>query len=114
MKENGLKEPRRGRQIGRTIGVFTLGAAAGSIIALLYAPASGRVTRRRIALKVRAVRQQTVRQLGRTKKLLVRQAEQLREATGDKFNDAREWVTERMHNNGHARRPIRHRVAHHA
>ena len=41
---------------GRGIVAFTLGATAGSILALLFAPASGEVTRRRIANKMRSAR----------------------------------------------------------
>lgn len=103
-----VREVRRGgRGVARTVGAFALGATLGSIIALLCAPASGKVTRRRIALKVRAMRQQTIRQLGRTKKLLARKAEDLREATTERFLHAREWVAGQVAN---GKQPIRHRT----
>ena len=101
-----MREPRRGNGIARTVGTFTLGAAAGSILALLYAPASGKVTRRRIGMRVRALRQQTVRQLGRTRKLLA-------EATTEKIQHAREWVTEHLPN-GNGKHPVRQRAVRHA
>ena len=108
-----MKEPRRGNGIGRTIGVFTLGAAAGSIIALCFAPASGQVTRRRIALKVRALGKETARRLGRTQKLLTRKAENLREATAESLVHAREWVADHVAS-GNGRHTSRRRVARHA
>ena len=36
-----MKEYRRGNGIAKTVGVFALGATAGSIVALLFEPASG-------------------------------------------------------------------------
>ncbi|GEM_PF-1064448 len=113
MEGNRVKEIRRGHGVGRTIGVFALGAATGGIVALLFAPASGRVTRRRIALKVRAMRRQTIQQLGRTKKLLARKAEDLRETTTEKLHDARAWVAHRLVD-GNGRHEVRHRSARHA
>ena len=101
-----MKEPRRGNGIARAVGAFTLGAAAGSILALLYAPASGKVTRRRIGMRVRALRQQTVRQLGRTRKFLA-------EATTEKIQHAREWVAERLPN-GNGKHSVRQRAVRHA
>ena len=108
MKE--VKETYRKIGLGQTVGTFALGAAAGSIIALLFAPASGRVTRRRISLKVRAMRRQAIVQVARTQKLLARKADYLREATSEKLHDAKEWVADRfVHGNGHERRrPVRH------
>ena len=113
MEGNRVKEIRRGQGVGRAVGIFALGAATGGIIALLFAPASGCVTRRRIALKVRAMRRQTIQQLSRTKRLLARKAEDLRETTTEKLHDARAWVAHRLvDGNGH--REVRRRVAHHA
>ena len=110
MEGTRMKELRRGNGVARTVGMFALGAATGSIIALLFAPASGRVTRRRIALKVRAMKQQTIRQLGRTKKLLARKAEDLREATTERILHARDWVAGHVAN-GNGKHPIRHQTA---
>lgn len=113
MEAARVKEVRRSNGVAKTVGIFALGAATGSIIALLCAPASGRVTRRRIALKVRAVKQQAIRQLGRTKKLLARKAEDLREATTERLVHARKWVAGQVAN-GNGRHPMRHRAVHHA
>lgn len=101
-----MKETRRRGGLLKSAAVFTLGAAAGSIAALLYAPASGQVTRRRLAGKVKGLRREAARRIGRTQRALVTQAEQVREA-------ATEWITEHVpHSNG--RQPIRHRALRHA
>ena len=89
-----MKTKYRGFQIARAVGLVTLGAAAGSIGTLLFAPAAGRVTRRRIALQLRTLKRQTTRQLGQG----IRQAQ--------------EWLVERVHN-GHGRR-VQHASARHA
>lgn len=97
-----MKEQRRQGGIARTIGAFALGAAAGGVVALLFAPASGKVTRKRIAMRLRTLKQSTVRQIGH-----------LREAATERVSDARRWVLDHMaHSNGH-RKPLsnRHRVA---
>ena len=112
-EEIRIKEPQRITGIGRMVGVFALGATIGGVTALLFAPASGKVTRRRIAMKVRALRQQAGRQLGRTQKLLARKAEDLREVTTEKLHDAREWVAGHFAN-GNGKHPTRHRAVHHA
>ena len=52
----GMQNARRGGGAFRTAGIFTLGAAVGSIVALFYAPASGQVTRRRLANRIRTLR----------------------------------------------------------
>ena len=95
-----MKEQRRGSGIGRTIGAFALGATAGSVLALLYAPASGQVTRKRIAMRLRTFKQTAGRRLG-----------DLREAATERVSDARRWVLGHI-SNGH-RRPstTRRRVA---
>jgi gas vesicle protein len=100
-----MKDHRRRGGALRTAAAFTLGAAAGSIMALLYAPASGQVTRRRLAGKGQGLRREAARRLGRTKKVIATQAVQVREA-------ASEWIAEHVpHANGngrHTRRPVRH------
>lgn len=78
----------------------------GSIIALLYAPASGQVTRRRLAMRAQDLKRKAARRLGRTQRRLVNRAEVVRER-------AQEWITEHMphtNGNGHAKR----RAVHHA
>jgi len=96
------------RRIGRgkTALAFALGAAAGSIIALLYAPASGQVTRRRLLLKAREAQRKAVRKFGEAKKVIACKAEQVRESATD-------WIAEHVPHNGHGRRTTRRRVLHH-
>lgn len=89
---------RRGR--GRTLAAFALGAAAGSLIALLFAPASGRVTRKRLALGVRKLQRLGARKLGETTKVLAAKVGHVREAASG-------WITEHVTNGKH---PVRHRV----
>ena len=101
-------QPRRtGR--GRTMLAFTLGAAAGSMLALLYAPASGQVTRRRLMMKARGAQKAAARKFGEAKKVIACKAEQGRETATD-------WIAEHVpHNgNGHARRTVRRRALRHA
>jgi gas vesicle protein len=101
-----MKETRRRGGFLKSAVAFTLGAAAGSIVALLYAPASGQVTRKRLAGRVRGLRREAVRRIGRTQRALVTQAEQVREA-------ATEWIAEHVpHSNG--RHSIRRRALRHA
>ena len=107
MKEVAIRQKRSGRRIIKTVGVFTLGAALGSVIALLFAPASGQVTRRRIGQRIKGLRRTAVRQIGQTQKLLVKQAAHLREAAGEKLTNAREWVASQVpngHSTGHSTR----------
>jgi gas vesicle protein len=102
-----MKENRR-RGGWRTFLAFALGATVGSIVALLYAPASGQITRRRIALKVRTLQRAAVRRLGRTQRALAARALQVRDA-------ATEWIAERFpQRNGNGRPVIRRRRVHHA
>jgi len=102
-----MKEYRRAKQIGQAAGFFALGAAAGSVAALLMAPASGRVTRRRIGLKVRAVEHAAARRLQHTGKLVARRAITIRDAAAEQLGNTREWLVERVsrNGNGHARQP---------
>ena len=100
-----MKEIRRRGGAFRTAGVFALGAAVGSIIALLYAPASGQVTRRRLVMKARNLKRAAMRRLGQTGRVLTTRAQRVREA-------ATEWIAEHVgHRNG--RQTIR-RTVHHA
>lgn len=101
-----MKENRRRGGAFRTATAFTLGAATGSILALLYAPASGQMTRRRLAMRVRTLRRDTIRRLGQTQRVLATKAGRVREA-------ATEWIAEHVpHGNG--RHPLRHRAVRHA
>lgn len=97
-----MKEQRRRGGAFRTVAAFGLGAAVGSITALLYAPASGAVTRRRLALRARTLQRAAARRLGQTRQILVHKAEDVKEA-------ATEWIAEHIphHTNG-KHRAVRH------
>ena len=102
-----MRENRRRGGIFGTVCGFALGATVGSITALLYAPASGKVTRRRLALKARNLQRTAIRRLGQTQRVLATRAELVRDA-------ATEWIAQHVpHGNGrHAIRPRRVRHAH--
>ena len=101
-----MKEDRQRKGTFRTVVAFALGATAGSLIALLYAPASGKVTRRRLAMKARSIQRTAIRRLGQTQRVLATKAEHVREA-------ATEWVAAHVpHGNG--RHPARRRELRHA
>lgn len=98
----------RGRQAGllQATASFVLGAVTGGIVALLYAPTSGQVTRRRLLMKARGLQRTAVQRLGRAQRALATKAERVREAAAG-------WVTDRFPaRNG--RHPIRHRAIRHA
>lgn len=80
---------------GKTVAAFALGAVIGSIAALLYAPASGKVTRQRLVMKAREARRTAERKLALAGKELTHRAVEVRET-------AQEWIQHRMQN-GHAR-----------
>lgn len=65
---------------GQTVGAFTLGATAGSLLALLMAPASGDATRKRIGRQFKSWQRSTVRELRQTGKNVTRRAGQWRVA----------------------------------
>ena len=113
MKEARQEAPRpRGRAL-RTVGTFALGAAAGGIIALLFAPASGKVTRKRIGMKVKALQKAATVKLTQAQRVLARKAVGLRDVAAERIHNAQEWVVDHMPTNGHAKRPSR-RTAYHA
>lgn len=88
-----MKQERKQGGIVRTIGAFALGATAGAIVALLYAPASGKETRRQIANRVRTLKKNAV---------------QLKAEAAERLVQARTWMTQHF-SNGHAKRPtVRH------
>lgn len=96
-----MKDIRRRTSRLRAAGVFTFGAAIGSLVALLCAPASGCVTRRRLLMKARNLQRAAARRLGQTRRILTSKAEDVREA-------ATEWFAGRAaHRNG--RHPARRR-----
>ena len=100
-----MKERPRRIGKGRTVLAFALGATAGSILALLYAPASGKVTRRRLVMRAQTARRAALRKLGTAQREFAHKAEEVRET-------ATEWIAEHLPN-GHAR-PGRRRVLRHA
>lgn len=81
------QQPRGGR--GRTLAAFAIGATAGSILALLFAPASGRVTRKRLVQGARRLQRVGLRKLGQTSHLIARKVGYVKDA-------ATEWITERV------------------
>lgn len=98
-----MRDQRRRGGAFRTATAFGLGAAMGSIVALLYAPASGKATRRRLAMKAQNLRKAAVRRIGQTQRVLVNKAESVREA-------ATEWISDHIPHqaNGNKRRLVRH------
>ena len=106
MKRNSWKG------LGKAAEAFTLGAAAGSLLAILFAPVSGRVARKRIGLKFRSLEQSTARQLRQTKKLLAKKADLLREAATEKLGNTKDWLVHRL-GPSNGKRPAHQRVVHH-
>ena len=102
-----MREQSRRIGRGQAVLAFALGAAAGSIIALLYAPASGQVTRRRLVMKAREAQKKAVRKFGEAKRVRAGKAEAVRETATD-------WIAEHVPHNGHGRRGPRRRALHHA
>ena len=101
-----IKENRQRGGGLRTFLAFAIGATVGSVVALLYAPCSGQVTRKRLAMKARSLKRAALRRLGETQRELATRAERVREA-------ASEWITDHVpHGNG--RHPARHRTIRHA
>ncbi len=107
-----MKPNRLPREFGKVLGLFALGAAAGSLCGLLLAPASGRVTRKRIGMKFRSLELQGVRQIKQAKKLLAQKAEGLRDAANEKLSQTREWLVERVVS-GNGKHPAHRRLVHH-
>ena len=68
---------------GATFAAFLLGALAGAAVALMYAPASGDETRRRLADKAREGRDQANRAIERGKAAFEKARRQAEEAAED-------------------------------
>ncbi len=101
-----MKENHRGGGVFQALGAFVFGATAGSLLTLLYAPASGKVLRRRLAMQAKNLQRDAARRLGKTQRELATKAERVREA-------ATSWIAEHVpHGNG--RHPIRRRAIRHA
>lgn len=86
--------------LGRTVATFTIGATVGSILALLFAPASGRVTRQRLAQGVRKLQRVGLRKLGQTRRLIATRVGYAKDA-------ATEWIHTHVTN---GKQPVRHRA----
>ena len=98
--------------LGKMAGAFALGATAGSTAALLLAPASGQVTRRRLASKFRSAERSASRQFQQGRKLLAKKAGLLKSAAAEKIGDTREWLLERMPNGNGKHHSMPRRLAH--
>lgn len=68
---------------GATFAAFLLGALAGAAVALMYAPAAGDETRRRMAEKAREGREQANRAIERGKAAFEKARRQAGEAAED-------------------------------
>lgn len=82
--------------LGQAAGLVALGAAAGSALALLFAPTSGRMLRKKLGGKARNLSRATTRQIQQAKRLLAKKAGLLRHAATDKLEDTREWFSDRV------------------
>ena len=87
-------------KVGKNAGWVALGLAAGSTLALLFAPASGKTTRKRLGYQFRNLGKSTTRQLKQTRKVLAKKVGYFRDAASDKIEDTREWLLERVTANG--------------
>ena len=98
-----MKEQRRRGGAIRTVATIGFAGGIGYLLGVLFAPASGQVTRRRIALRAQALRKSAVRRIGQTQKVLACKAGEVREA-------ATTWLAGHMPHNGNGRR----HAVHHA
>ena len=86
-------------------GTFALGATAGSALALLLAPTSGKVLRKQIGTGFKSVGRSTAKRIQQTRKVLIRKADHIREAALEKLGDTREWLMEKV-SNGNGRHHV--------
>lgn len=105
-----MKAMHRLGGVGQTVSAFTLGATAGSMMALLFAPKSGEATRRQIGRQVRAWQRATVRELRQRGRMVAGRAAQWRQTAAEQLGQARVWLTPRpaSHN---GKRALHHRAA---
>lgn len=94
----GKTLPRRGGR-GKTVAAFAIGAALGSALALLFAPASGNVTRKRLAQNMGKLKKAGLRKIGKATHVIAARV-------GDAKEAASEWLTQRV--NGHGKHAARH------
>ena len=77
----------------RAAGAFAAGAAAGSVLGLLLAPHSGPSTRKKVASR-----------LNKTKKLINKKANILRDTAVDQIEQTRDWLVSHVPStNGHSK-----------
>ena len=100
-----MKGPNRAGW-GKAVGGFALGAAAGSTVALLFAPASGKITRKHLAMSVKSAQRAAGQKILRAKKLLAKKADYLRGTASEKFEDTRDWLAQRMNHRQPAPRRV--------
>ena len=98
-----MKEQRRRGGAIRTVATIGFAGGIGYLLGVLFAPASGQVTRRRLAMRAQALRKSAVRRIGQTQKVLACKATEVRDA-------ATTWLSEHVPHNGNGRR----HAAHHA
>lgn len=101
----------RNLKLGQAAGVFALGATAGSAVSLLLAPASGRISCKKLASKFRSMGRSAAKGLQQSKKLLAKKAVVWRDATVERIGDTREWLMERIPNGNGRHHPTPRRTA---
>ena len=82
-----MAQKKKLKQAGLAAGAFALGAAIGSSLALLYAPASGKVTRKRISNRFHQAQRQLAKKAGK-----------LRETAVERIGQTKEWMMEHVPN----------------
>ncbi len=97
-----MKGNHRFGNVGKIAGAFALGATAASVAALLLAPASGKVIRRKLGMSFRSLKSSSVRQIKQAKKLLLKKADHLKEVATEKLGQTRKWLVQRAVNGNHA------------
>ena len=95
------KQNRQFQKVAQSVGLFSLGAAIGSASAILFAPASGKMMRKRLG-----------NQLRQTRKQLLKKTDLLREAAIEKIGDTRQWILQHAQN-GNGKHSVR-RLVHRA
>ena len=94
---------KRNLKLGHVAGAFALGATAGSAAALLLAPASGKITRKRIASQFRTMGRSANRGILQGKKMLTKKAVLLKDSAVERLGETREWLMERLPVNGNGK-----------
>ena len=81
--------------------IFATGAAIGTGITLLTAPASGRVTRQRIGRNVKKLKRAAGKRLTKAQRALARNAGKVQRSAVKTFSHARQWVNGQVGNGFH-------------